>query len=585
MKRSRRSKISRQFHGVYVVALLIPLTVIGLLLISYARGALYDYYEQFLKAENRRVKTFLTEVTMQAYEVSTQVVTDSVIKEALGREYADSSEFLAAVNHYNSLTLLNYNSLEIADICIYTDNPTIKNYRQFRCVTDEIAASDWYRKAQETSNPFWVSIEEQGYSSAKNNLSLVRRINPDGADYTVVAVVRLSDSYIRSRVDAGSIIEAVSVDDRGIVYSSQLDLYGREQAIAIDYDEDYFRSSDVVELDGKQYMATVSTINLYKTNSHLYVCTLDSSGMADIRRITTTWLLVLGVATLVPLAIVTVYAAYFSGRIKRLRAQMHKASHQDYDILTDFGGSDELTEVFEDLQIMVRDIKEKEARMYEAELNERELRNNQQLMEYKMLSSQINPHYLYNTLETIRMKSLTQGDREVADAIKLLGKTLHYVQENTGTAFTTVQKELDHVQNYLAIQRLRFGDRINYVLDVGEGVDTEKLTILPLLLQPVVENAVVHGLETVDGKGMVEIALSVDGDRLAIRVRDNGVGMTAEQLAAIREGIHAPRPPRSSIALYNIHRRIRLRYGERYGIEVDSAPGEGTCVRLYIPAQ
>ena len=145
------------------------------------------------------------------------------------------------------------------------------------------------------------------------------------------------------------------------------------------------------------------------------------------------------------------------------------------------------------MQVMVQKIKEKDAKMYQALLKEQQLLNEQQVMEMKMLAGQINPHFLYNTLESIRMKSLTSGNREVANAIKLLGKSMRYVLENTGTSLVTLKKELDYVETYLQIQKIRFGDRVNYRIEVIGMLDLEKYLILPLLLQPVVENAIVHG--------------------------------------------------------------------------------------------
>lgn len=585
MKRRKNIKIRHKLYGVYSLALLIPLAVIGSLLIFSARQNLNDYYTQMLTTDNNRVKSLLSEITVQAYEVSKEVCFNNAVQEVLTREYEDSAEFLAAANDYNAKMLPAYSSLEVAQVYIYTDNPTVKDYRQFNSVTDEVAVAEWYQKAMATANAFWASVEVTTSGDVNNNLCLVRRITLAGSPYTAVAVVQVSDAYIRARVDSGSIIDVVSVDDQGIVYSSRSSLYGQKPMVEIDYSEPYYRSSGVVEVDGKQYFSAVSTINLYMTSSKMYVCTLDDSGLADIRNITATWLLVLLLALLVPLVIVTVFSNLFSGRVNLLREEMHKATLQNYDIISDFSGNDELTEAFEDLKIMVRDIKEKDARMYEAELNQRELRNKQQLMEYKVLASQINPHYLYNTLETIRMKALTSGSREVADAIKLLGKTLHYIQENTGNAVAPLQKELDHVDFYLSIQKLRFGDRINYALRVAPEVDTQSITILPLLLQPVVENAVVHGLETVAGPGMITVEVTRTGNALRIDVRDDGSGMTPEQLEAIRQTLASPEQPQSSIALYNIARRIRLRYGEGCGLTVESELGKGTCVSLHLLAE
>ncbi len=266
---------------------------------------------------------------------------------------------------------------------------------------------------------------------------------------------------------------------------------------------------------------------------------------------------------------------------------MHKASIEDYDIITDFSGRDELTEAFSDLKTMVQNIKEKDAQMYEAQLNEKELLNEQQRMEYKMLASQINPHFLYNTLETIRMKALTNEDREVADAIKILGKTLRYVLENTGTVSTTLENELLHIERYLTIQKLRFGDRINYTLFIAPEVNPQELTILPLLLQPVVENAVVHGLEGVQGAGQICMEITLDEKEcLLISVSDNGNGMTEEELIDIRNRLEEPAAAKTShIGLPNINQRIRLCYGAEYGMEIQSKFGNGTRIILHLPAK
>lgn len=581
---ARGSKIRRQMLTVYVLALLIPVALISTLLLISARNTLNDYYIRLLEADNRRVKMLLTEMTMRVYTLSDEICFSSDFTELLTTEYESSSSFVSAVNADDSIDSLRYTDSGIAGIYVYTDNPTVKNYKYYWCVTEQIAAEDWYCRALENTNAFWTSIEDISYGTQSDNLCLVRRVTLPGSDYTAVAVFAVSDSYIRSWVDSGSVIDAVSLDESGIVYSSRKAWYGMPQTVRIDYSQPYFRSAGVVEMAGEPYYAAVSTINLYMTGSRLYVCTMDNSGLADINRVMQYWTLMIMVALLLPAVIIVVFADRFSGRVMLLREQMHKASRQNYNIISDFGGSDELVEAFHDLNVMVRDIQEKDAKMYEAELTERQLRNEQQLMEYKMLAGQINPHYLYNTLETIRMKALTTGDREVADSIKILGKTLHYVLENTGTVFTSLSRELEHVRNYLAIQRLRFGERINYTLRIDSDVDADAYQILPLLLQPVVENAVVHGLETVDGVGHILVEAAVEADELHIHVGDNGIGIPQEELQRIRTVLQQPEQPGSSVALYNIHRRIRLRYGEQYGVSIDSVAGQGTRVTLILPA-
>lgn len=263
---------------------------------------------------------------------------------------------------------------------------------------------------------------------------------------------------------------------------------------------------------------------------------------------------------------------------------MHNASTEKYDVQSKLMGEDEISQAFADLQKMIEKIKVKDAKMYEARLNSQRLQNAQQRIEMEMLASQINPHFLYNTLETIRMKAYKAGDKDVATAIKLLGKSMRYVLENTGTSSTTLKNELDYIETYLQIQRLRFSDRVNYTLEIEEGLKTEDHDILPLLIQPAIENAIIHGLEDSDGKGQIWIKVYTEAENLHIDISDNGCGMSAETLQALRNKIESPHlNPNKNIGLYNINQRIHLCYGLQYGIFVDSTLGEGTKVSLTLP--
>lgn len=580
-----RIKIRRQMYAIYALALLIPMAVLGSLLLRSASDMLNEHYIALLESDNRRLKTLFSEITTQVYETTGDIFYDQSIKRLLSAEYESNMVFVDEVNKNSTLDTLLYNSSEIDAITIYTDNPTIYPYKQFRPVTQEIADAAWYQQALETTNPAWVTIPNDGYGTIKSNLCLVRRLVLPESDYHAVVVSRVSDASVRSVVDAASIVDVVSLDDAGIVYSSRRAWYGQEAVLDIDYDQDSYRFSGKVNVEGEAYFAAVSTLHLYRTNSRLYICTLDSSGLAAIDSILNRLVLMLVFAVVIPGIILILFANYFSRRVNLLREEMHKASSQDYNIISDFSGRDELTEAFQDLKSMVQDIKQKDAKMYQAELNAKELRTSQQIMEYKVLASQINPHYLYNTLETIRMKALTVGDRQVADAVKLLGKTLHYIQENTGLSYTTLQRELDHVENYLSIQKLRFGERINHTVTIDPRVEPEHYSMLPLLLQPLVENAVVHGLEGISGIGQVDITIArADDDHLHICIRDSGKGMSLSELNALRQKLESPEMPESSVALYNIHRRVQLSCGGECGLRISSLPDQGTAVTLVLPA-
>ena len=330
----------------------------------------------------------------------------------------------------------------------------------------------------------------------------------------------------------------------------------------------------------------MSALGLYQSNSRIYICTIDDKSYDNIWQIIRICLGIILIAMVVPGVLIHFFTSYFTKRVSALRHVMHQASNEDYDFQEVVRGGDELSEAFSDLEIMVHRIKEKDAVMYRAILNEQVLINEQQKMEFKMLASQINPHFLYNTLETIRMKAYTAGDKEVATAIKLLGKSMRYVLENNGTAFTSLQNVLNHIENYMKIQKLRFGEKFDYAFQVEDGIDVSKCITLPLLLQPIVENAILHGLEEKEVGGMVliEVSRSVEDGGMCITVTDNGCGMTREALERLRVDIAIKNPgKRESIGLYNINQRVKLCYGNEYGMTVMSECGKGTTVSLHLP--
>ncbi|MBE5949628.1 MAG: sensor histidine kinase [Lachnospiraceae bacterium] len=581
----KNMKLRGQMYMVYVLALIVPLAIVGVVLIVNAYRLLNDYYMDLLKSDNLRVRSLLSQITTQAYNVSDDICFDSAQKTLLSGTYASPVDFVHEANNSSKIDDIVFNYQEIQGIYIYTDNPTIVNYKQYNKVTEDIKETEWYKRALGQTSAFWTLIEEKNFGNTTSYLALVRRMLLPNSDYEAVVVIKLGDAYIRSKINS-KIVDAIAVDNAGIVYSSKSSWYKEQLPIEVDYSDAYYNYSGVVEVEDTNYFAVVSTTSPHMTNSKLYICTMDDNVYYEIQAIINGCILILALAVLIPGIVLFWYANKFTKRVYLLREEMHKASHRNYDMSVKFTGHDELTDAYEDLKLMVSDIKEKDAKMYEAEINEKELRNNQQLMEYKMLAGQINPHYLYNTLETIRMKSLSAGNREVADCIKILGKTLQYVLKNTGTTVTTLSKELEHVENYLAIQKMRFGDRINYTLDIEEGLDTEEFQILPLLLQPIVENAVIHGLEHIDSNGHIDIKVYRNSkEQLKIIVSDNGKGMKPEEYEEVCKKLNTPGLKlESSIGVYNICERIRLHYGEEYGLQIESEYGQGTKVILVLPA-
>ncbi len=581
--------IKRQLYTVYMVTMVVPIVLIGMFLLINNYRMMANYHRDLLQSDNLRARNILFEITTQIYNISENISFDSDLQEILSGSFAGKEEYQEAVNEASVLDAFEGNYTEINEISVYTDNPTISSYRQFVKVDSEIAKKDWYQKATSQSGVFWEEMSWQDdYGNEYWNLCLVRKIPLVKSPYHAVLVIRISDNYLRTRIDSGEFINMVSVDRGDIFYSSDRSLYGQKQIVAIDYEQPYYQYMGKTKWNKEQCFIHVSTLHTYQSDSKIYICTINEEGYKSIQNILYICIAIILVSVLLPGMMIYYFSDYFTNRVNVLRQEMHKASNQDYELISSFQGNDELSEAFADLQIMVQNVKEKEARAFEAQIKEKELMIWQQDMEFKMLASQINPHFLYNTLETIRMKAFTAGDKEVATAIKLLGKSMRYVLENTGTSFTTMDAELQHVETYMMIQQLRFGERIRFEKEIEENINLQDYYILPLLLQPVVENAIVHGLEEVETGGVIWLKIyrkTLDAkEMLFLDVIDNGSGMSEEELNRLRANIEVKDISRNkSIGLYNINQRIKLNYGEQYRIHIYSVPKQGTTVRLMFP--
>jgi two-component system sensor histidine kinase YesM len=584
----RITKVKKKLYIIYFSALLIPILLIGIFLILNTKNLLMKHYQNQAEADNIRVKSIMFDVTTNVYNISDELFFDDDLQLLLETRYASTKDAATACNNYSKITNYLKKYTFLSGIELYTSNPTIQDYANFKQATQDVQIAPWYQEASTHSDIHWKSLETiDSWKHTSQDLCLIRRIPIISTGEYAVLIIKISNNYLKNRIQNNTLFTAVSVNEDPVFYSTDRTLSGHVIKLPIDYEQSQFQFDGQLTYEDKESIAHISTLLPYVSKDKIYISTLDFHALPDATNIILFCSMIILLATIVPFILITLFTNHFSTRIVTLLREMHKASNGDYDIMDNFKGDDELSEVFSDLQVMIQSIKEMDAKMYEAQIQEEILKNQQQKMEFKMLVSQINPHFLYNTLETIRMKAFTQGNRDVANAIKLLGKSLHYVLENTGTSSTTLKNELEYIKTYLSIQKLRFDDRVNYTINIHDNMDLEKYQILPLLLQPIVENSILHGLEGINENGQIYIEVKVKEDEfLEINIFDNGLGMTNDTLVHLTDNIQTLNPSKTnSIGLYNINQRIKLFYGDTYGMEIKSRPNEGTLVTLTLPLQ
>ena len=224
---------------------------------------------------------------------------------------------------------------------------------------------------------------------------------------------------------------------------------------------------------------------------------------------------------------------------------------------------------------MLEDINQLIVKVYEEQIRERDAK-------IEAYQAQISPHFLYNTLETINALLIIDDNYKVSNLVTMLSDVFKY-SVSGDDKMLTLKDDMHYVQKYLSIQKVRFGENLNYMVDIHP--DVEKAFIMKLIIQPIVENAVMHGIEAKIGKSYILINAYTENNKLIISVSDNGKGMQKEKLDQLMsvETVLGKKGEHARIGINNVLNRIKLSYGPEYGLKIESTLGKGTKVEIILP--
>lgn len=259
--------------------------------------------------------------------------------------------------------------------------------------------------------------------------------------------------------------------------------------------------------------------------------------------------------------------------IKEILVSMNKFKEGDLDATIDIKQDNEISEIAKAFNLMTIRIKTLVIKNKEGEKAKRKF-------ELKALQAQINPHFLYNTLDSIVWMSEVGNNKDVVEMTSSLAK-LFRVSISRGKEYITVEEELAHVKSYLTIQKIRYGNKLDYDINVDETL--LQIKIIKIIIQPIVENAIYHGIKNIPGQGKININIVKEKDKMIISIKDDGIGMTRETIKGIfnrscDESIHL-----GGVGVRNVDERIKLNYGDEYGLKYESELNHGTIVKIILP--
>lgn len=563
-----------------VFGLLIPILLVGGILMYSTYTQSMTRFENEAESENIRVRQTMDSITSVLLQTSLAFADDAEYRRALAALVPgiNDSTYVSMDTALSNM----FQQLAAAErIMLYTDNPNAKEGDHIEVA--DLSGEDWYEDNNQAA--WWcLSSLQLNKSETVEELTMVRRISVGSTRYHAFLVIWVSDDYLRNVLLTTDYDIRIAFEGESTAFFDSGSHHGGEaMPLSENPDVNFDNYTGTLSLDGESVIASSSLYANYATREHLIILTSDTTSYQAMLQQLRLFGLIIVIAIVVPGLVILLSGYVYQKRLNHLRDSMHRASLGDYNISDAIAGGDELADTYRDLEVMTEKIRAREKEYYDAKIKEQELVNRQQEMEFKMLASQINPHFLYNTLEMIRMQALSQKDRSTASSILILSQMMHYVLENIGTQLVPLSREIEQVERYLKIQQLRFGDRVTWDTYISEDIDPEKIMILPLMLQPIVENAVNYGVEPKTSSGHVTIIAEREQEKIHITVRDNGAGMDEETLKNLQERIDAKEQVfGKSIGLANVNLRIRALYGEDCGLKVRSVKGKGTSVEMVI---
>lgn len=284
-----------------------------------------------------------------------------------------------------------------------------------------------------------------------------------------------------------------------------------------------------------------------------------------------------GIFLIGSILLVMLIANAITDPLKKLSRQMEKVGAGDFHVQLEIAGNDEIAYLADKFNWMVGKINELINDEYKAKISEKNAR-------LQALEAQINPHFLYNALQAISTKAIFHGTKDISQMIDALASTLRYCFK--GSDMVTMEQELAHIQNYLILQKARFGERLNVDFDMDPVI--LRLNIPKLTIQTLIENSIGHGLEQITGPIRIIIVGKLGDGNVMIKVTDDGPGITADRLAQVIQEFQEPNSVTAysqSIGLKNIFTRLKLIFGDSASLIIANRPEGGTVVSLIIPVK
>jgi two-component system, sensor histidine kinase YesM len=563
----------------FFVIIILCISTLTLLGSSIYKSSLQDeansYTNQMMKQVWNHIEVLLTENDNIIHYLSRE----EEIQRFLNEENP-SAALLEKINR--QIEVYKGRHSEMAGVLIVNEHNQFASNEMFPVSRDSLTKEYWYQQAVQSpeklqliSNPVGRNIREKSNYQVNNLLSVVKAIkDPKTDEVKGVILIDLKLDFIKN------VIQSIKLGESGFIFILNKDgnvVYSPVNTIVYRINPDWFLKSNTHSInkviDHNKYHIIYNTYPSINWKV-VGVFSLDET-TAVVSKVQLYTVFIAILTLLLAAAVSWFFTRSIINPVNKLRKLMKNVEEGRFDLQFNSKYNDEIGQLGRSYNRMIQEVSRLIQLVYTEQKNKREA-------ELKILQAQIKPHFLYNTLDTIQWMAYEYKANRIADMIKAL-TTLFRIGLNKGDEVITVSEEIQHVDSYLIIQMTRYESKLEYEINVEEQVKNYK--IVKLLLQPLVENAIYHGIRNKRGKGKILINVFQKNDTLFLSVKDTGIGIPEDQVKEMNGFLsdNDLTDQQHGYGLFNVNERIKLVYGSQYGLSIESLYQEWTFITIHLP--
>ncbi len=583
--------IRRKFILVYILGICVPIVIGAIVWISFTSREIRLNTTHYLDQSFEKTANDFNLLTQTAINVANQINADVKIREDLSREFSNPAEHYEIYWFFlrNRFNMYLVSNPDIASITLYIDDPDFINVDHFRVLDDITREKDWYIQASSDPSDFTIYPYSTTISITPptNRITLIRKVR--SPDYLNNAV-----NYLHIELRLDRIINELNREgestDTYLTYGDNRIFWGTQHTNTSEDPRFLSLPSE------KKFYILHKSVGASPYFSDWKIYGVFDRNQINQRQIVVLAYILLITLSMAALSVFIIWSVLNSMRYRLLALSGHmKKVGEDYfePLELQNPGQDEIGWLIMAFNKMITDINNLVNVVYKLEMQKQSIEIENIRAKYKYLQAQVDPHFLFNTLNAILVFCVKNNYTELSGVISSLSKLLKRLL-TSGSDLVTVSEEFDFIEKYLAIEKFRFGGKFEYEIHIAPEVVESNFLIPKMSIQPIVENACKHGLQSsMDENRKLILTAKIESDALVITVKDNGAGMDSKQVNEILSKLKNPNgeiegdtesdsDKGSGVGLRNVYRRMLMNYDKRFHFSIDSALGQGTEITLRV---